>query len=973
MHTTDSHKEKTQSTWKEAEYFLRWTLGREDKDLVLRFRGNAARLHAAIQLLTIRKSGRTCADIESVPTKIILFLCESLEIPPLESSAISIHSSTASKQLAIVMQHLGLQEYGEKARSLLQTWTQSIVGVQKPETELLQTAEQFLRSESYLLPAPSTLQRDLRSARGKAEDVVFAYIAEQLLPHQKVCLDKILTVEEKGRCSQFQNLKNCTTGTSSESLRAEIEKFEFLRQRGFLRSDFGGLEQDTIEWMADLGRRYDASELKSFSVSKRYALCSVFLCEHSATILDAIVRIQEAYLSSMESLSRRTYESKMQDSRKSSRAAISLLLKTMEKLLGVESADTMTVDEFLKKQGEEGLRKALKDAKLFSRLDKRGFVDELCSKHGSLRIFAAVFLNLNFQPTAGTTELFRAIEIQRKMNLGKQKDFPPDTPLDFVPKMYQSLANPLQKGSGRKAWEMFLFMAIRDRLRSGDLVLPESRSYRPLWEQIGVKLTATKKMRDEAKKSFEPFRDKLIQEFNRYYKEFSRDFAENSYVSLKPDQTLKLSRDDGESESPEVGLARKLIRSEMPSKVRIEDLLTQVLSLTRFDKCFTSIHGQEIRMEGFEQTLLGALIAEGTNLGNEDMAACSDGLTVDSLDRISHWYLRELCHKEASQNLILFIQNLPISANWGDGTRSSSDGQRFAVERKSDFTRAYPRYFGHYDKAFTIYTHVSDTYSAFSTQVIGCHEREALYVLNGILDLKSSFSIQAHSTDTHGYTDVLFGLMYLLGISFQPHIADLADARIFRPEQAEIEPKLSKIFSDKIDLDIVAEQWQEIQKLKIALTMKTISADILMQRLTKTLYADRMSKAVGALGRMVKSIWVLRYLNDRALRGKVRKQLNRGEERHALAKKLFFANQGRLRTGDRLSMMNKASCLSLLSNGVLAWNAWHMQKAVDKLASEGIVFSTETLSHISPLMHEHVIPSGSYEFKKLRFGAESRE
>ena len=194
MHTTDSHKEKTQSTWKEAEYFLRWTLGREDKDLVLRFRGNAARLHAAIQLLTIRKSGRTCADIESVPTKIILFLCESLEIPPLESSAISIHSSTASKQLAIVMQHLGLQEYGEKARSLLQTWTQSIVGVQKPETELLQTAEQFLRSESYLLPAPSTLQRDLRSARGKAEDVVFAYIAEQLLPHQKVCLDKILTV-----------------------------------------------------------------------------------------------------------------------------------------------------------------------------------------------------------------------------------------------------------------------------------------------------------------------------------------------------------------------------------------------------------------------------------------------------------------------------------------------------------------------------------------------------------------------------------------------------------------------------------------------------------------------------------------------------------------------------------------------------------------------------------------------------------
>ena len=98
-----------------------------------------------------------------------------------------------------------------------------------------------------------------------------------------------------------------------------------------------------------------------------------------------------------------------------------------------------------------------------------------------------------------------------------------------------------------------------------------------------------------------------------------------------------------------------------------------------------------------------------------------------------------------------------------------------------------------------------------------------------------------------------------------------------------------------------------------------------------------------------------------------------GEECHALAKKLFFANQGRLRTGDRLSMMNKASCLSLLSNAVLAWNAWHMQKAVDRLAEKGTRFSPEILSHISPIMHEHVIPSGSYEFKKLRVGAESKE
>ena len=53
---------------------------------------------------------------------------------------------------------------------------------------------------------------------------------------------------------------------------------------------------------------------------------------------------------------------------------------------------------------------------------------------------------------------------------------------------------------------------------------------------------------------------------------------------------------------------------------------------------------------------------------------------------------------------------------------------------------------------------------------------------------------------------------------------------------------------------------------------------------------------------------------------RVQLQLNRGELRHALARWLFFANRGEFRTGDYEEIMNKASCLSLLSNAVLVWN-----------------------------------------------------
>ncbi len=86
-------------------------------------------------------------------------------------------------------------------------------------------------------------------------------------------------------------------------------------------------------------------------------------------------------------------------------------------------------------------------------------------------------------------------------------------------------------------------------------------------------------------------------------------------------------------------------------------------------------------------------------------------------------------------------------------------------------------------------------------------------------------------------------------------------------------------------------------------------------------------------------------------------QLNRGEHRHALARRLFFGNQGLFRTGDNEEMMKKASALSLLSNAVLAWNTMQISKIVAKLDAKDA-----DLARVLPLAHAHGIPSGTYHF-----------
>ena len=63
--------------------------------------------------------------------------------------------------------------------------------------------------------------------------------------------------------------------------------------------------------------------------------------------------------------------------------------------------------------------------------------------------------------------------------------------------------------------------------------------------------------------------------------------------------------------------------------------------------------------------------------------------------------------------------------------------------------------------------------------------------------------------------------------------------------------------------------------------------------------------------------------------------------------------------------MNKASCLSLLSNAVLVWNTMAILKIITQLRAAGKTIPDENLARISPLMHQHVIPNGTYHFDRL--------
>ena len=196
-----------------------------------------------------------------------------------------------------------------------------------------------------------------------------------------------------------------------------------------------------------------------------------------------------------------------------------------------------------------------------------------------------------------------------------------------------------------------------------------------------------------------------------------------------------------------------------------------------------------------------------------------------------------------------------------------------------------------------------------------------------------------------------------------PRLKDLADQELYRVDKEVALGQLQPLFGQSVDLGLIPEQWDQLVRVAASLKNRVAPAHVVLQRLTNASPSDRVAKALTSLGRIVKTIFILRYLQEDKIRRRVQLQLNRGESRHDLAKWLFFANRGEFRTGDYEEIMNKASCLSLLSNAVLVWNTTEMAQIVERLRSSGEEIESTDLAKISPMAFHHIIPNGTYNFQ----------
>jgi len=781
-------------------------------------------------------------------------------------------------------------------------------------------------------------------------------------PEIQQAIDWILAVPEGESRTSFYQLKEYPPSATISSLQKYLKRYNVLIDTGIDTFEIPSIDPAFLHYLFRLAKRYSAKDLKRFKENKRYALMICFLLETRKILLDHLVKMHDQYLMDMCRHSKNLHEKKHREFRKRQKKAIDTILDTTHAMLDWPEEQPLYKKDLLQRVDENKLRESLEDLKTFKRLEERGYGDLLLARYPSLRKYFMDFIRLPFAAGPGSEGILEAINLVRQLDSGTLKKLPPDTPTSFVPKELSRALKDKQGCINRNAWELGLALAIKDALRSGDLYIPKSKQHVSFWDLLLNEscwnVTKEASYMELQQPQGHEIIDTLNQEFFQTLKQAEKNFVLDSFANIEHGK-LRLKRIDKAAVPSSVTNLQKVINASMPS-VRIEQLLMEVDQWIGFSRYFTPIQSHNSRPRNFYTTLLAALISQATNLGVVSMSASVKNISVDMLRHVLHDYIREDTLKAASAEIVNRHHQLPLSVIHGTGTLSSSDAQRFKIRADSLLASYYPRYYGYYEKTIGIYTHLSDQYSVFSTKVISCSPREALYVLDGLLENNTILKIREHTTDTHGYTEIVFALCYLLGYYFMPRIRDLKDQQLYRPNRNVDCGIFTPLLNKTADLDIVEEQWEAMIRVALSLKKRTAPAHVIVQRLTNSFPSDRLSKAFTHLGRILKTEYILRYLTDSELRQKVQLQLNKGEYRHKLPRWIFFANQGEFTTGDYEEIMNKASCLSFVSNSILYWNTIKINDILESLRQQGEIIEDETVSHISLLPYKHVRPNGTY-------------
>jgi TnpA family transposase len=946
-----------------------------DRELVGQMRGVHNRIGFAVQLGTVRFLGTFLDDPTQTPSVVIAAMARQLG----KSSTPDLDAYRDGRQrwrhAVIIRRHYGFRDLEEDAAAgfRLTRWLYVLcwTGDDRPGL-LFDRATTWLLAHKVLLPGISTLERLINRVRHRATLRLWRRLTQALSDEQRQKLVALVTSGDAALMALDDLRATPRRRTPTELLR-HLERIDSIRGYGLSLTPSTDLPAAPLGRLARSARTARPSALAALHEPRRTATVTALFQTLESTALDDAVELFDVLATDIFNSAEEAHrKSRLRSLRDLDAAAI--MLRDVGKHVVADEDGAQPVAEWRNALFEQIAQADIEAAmasvdSLVTTPDDRRY-QELRPYWRRIRtLFPALLQRTMFEATPAGQLVIAALTYLRGVN-DWTKSRMTDAPTAFLSSSWKQHA--LDEAGhviDNRAYVFAALESFRAGLKRRDIFIPAGMRYADprrgllsgeAWN--AARLTVCRSL-DRSPDAETEVSD-LAARLDRAWHQVATNLPDNPAARIERHDgrdELVVSPLDKIERPPSLFALQTAISVRMP-RIDLPDVMLEVAARSGFADAFTHVSERHARVEDFTTSLCGALIAQACNIGFEPLVRTDQSaLSRSRLSWISQNFIRPDTIAAANARIVAAQNALPIAHIWGSGEVASADGIRFVAPIGAIHAGPNPKYFGA-GRGITYYNLVSDQFTGLNAVVVPGTLRDSLLILGLLLEQETDLEPTEIMTDTAAYADTVFGLFWLLGYQFSPRLADIGDARFWRINRSANYGALNDLARHRIDVELIKRNWEDLVRLAGSLKLGRIHAGAIMRVLQVRDRPTTLARALAELGRIIKTLHMLGYIDSKEKRRRILTQLNRQEFRHRLARRVCYGDRGEIKKVYRQEQEEQLGALGLTLNAIALWNATYIQAAVDQLTREGWDISEADIARVSPLAFKHINFLGRYAF-----------
>ena len=520
----------------------------------------------------------------------------------------------------------------------------------------------------------------------------------------------------------------------------------------------------------------------------------------------------------------------------------------------------------------------------------------------------------------------------------------------------------------RITYEICVLQALRERLRCKEIWVEGADRWRNPDEDLPADFDTNRTVHYQAlRKPLDPtefindIRDRLTSGLDKL----------NGFVAAGGDGKVRVGTRNGSSwitvapltaQAEPVNLARlKAVLNERWPSTSLLDILKETdLRLGITDLFDTTANREILAPATLQRRLLLCMFAIGTNAGIRRIASSEPGADTESdLQYIRRRYLTAANLRRAITQVVNATHAARHEQLWGEATTTASDSTKFGAWDQNLLTEWHARYRG---PGVMIYWHVERKALCVYSQLKSCSSSEVAAMIEGLLRHETSVEVEANYTDTHGQSEIGFAFTELLGFRLLPRIKRIGAQRLYQPAPgstgrwAALEPALSRA----INWDLIADQYDQMIRYTTAIRLGTADTEQILRRFTRANVQHPTYRALGELGKALRTIFVCDYLTSIDLRREINEGLNVVENWNSANGFIHYGKHGDITSNRTEDQEIAVLCLHLLQAALVYINTLMIQEVLDD-DSAAIKLDAIDRRGLTPLTYVHINPYGIFK------------